>query len=196
VNAVQKLSVKKFKIAKISLSQGLCYLFTVFMAIFTDQVVKQLAKGLEGQPAMPFIPGIVELVYQENTGAGFSMLSGQTTLLIVLSIVAAVMVLAVLLSGWITSPLGRWSLVWVFAGAVGNLVDRIALGYVVDMFRLTFVRFAIFNVADMFITVGGILFCCQFLADDITALIKKKKSADVNSEADEKHADTENEGER
>ena len=71
---------------------------------------------------------------------------------------AASAVLAVVL--WkrlfITHPLGRWPLAVILAGAVGNLIDRAALGYVTDMFQTTFIRFAVFNVADICVVCGGI----------------------------------------
>jgi signal peptidase II len=64
---------------------------------------------------------------------------------------------------WPKTPLGTWSLCVVTGGALGNFIDRAVNGYVVDMFEFDFIDFAIFNVADVFITVGGILFCLYLL---------------------------------
>ena len=58
---------------------------------------------------------------------------------------------------------GRWSVVLVLAGAVGNCIDRILSGYVVDMFNFLFVRFAVFNLADVFIVVAGITLCLHVI---------------------------------
>ena len=69
----------------------------------------------------------------------------------------------VLLTGRLRHSLGKWSWVLVLAGAVGNLIDRCLYGYVVDMFEVQFMHFAIFNVADIFVVVGGILFCIYYL---------------------------------
>ena len=60
-------------------------------------------------------------------------------------------------------PLGRFFLARVLAGAVGNLIDRALLGYVTDMFETLFMRFAVFNVADICVVVGGIAFCVYYL---------------------------------
>ena len=59
--------------------------------------------------------------------------------------------------------IGFLSLAAVLGGAMGNLIDRIFLGHVIDMFEFEFVKFAVFNIADIFITVGGIVFCIYFI---------------------------------
>ena len=60
---------------------------------------------------------------------------------------------------WFPAPMARWALTLLTGGAVGNLIDRVAAGGVVDMFELEFIRFAVFNLADLFITAGCILLC-------------------------------------
>ena len=111
---------------------------------------------------MDFIPHILGLTHIHNTGAAFSMLSGARWFFVVLTIVFVVFALWVLYAKKITHPMGRWTLVLIIAGALGNLIDRIIYGYVVDMFEVLFMQFAIFNVADIFVVVGGILFCIYY----------------------------------
>ena len=79
----------------------------------------------------------------------------------------------------ITNPLGAWSLVFVAAGAVGNLIDRVLYGYVVDMFDFRFMNFAVFNVADVFVTTGAALFCLYvLLSPDKTIMTKAGSNHD------------------
>lgn len=135
----------------------------VVLLVALDQIVKYLVKTnipLGGQ--MDFIPHILGLTHIHNTGAAFSMLSGARWFFVVLTIVFVVFALWVLYAKKITHPMGRWTLVLIIAGALGNLIDRIIYGYVVDMFEVLFMQFAIFNVADIFVVVGGILFCIYF----------------------------------
>ena len=112
---------------------------------------------------LPGVPGVFQVFYVENRGAAFSIMQNkQLTLILVTAAVLAFAGLA-LYKRWITHPLGKWSLFLIVGGAIGNLIDRIRLGYVVDMIDLTFMRFAVFNVADCFVTVGTILFAVYLL---------------------------------
>ena len=107
----------------------------------------------------PLLPGIVRLTYVRNDGMSFSLFGGARWVFVVLTILVLAFALFAVWRKWVRHPLGLLSLAAVFGGAVGNLIDRIRLGYVVDMIELEFIRFAVFNVADIFITVGGVLFC-------------------------------------
>ena len=137
----------------------------IFMAIFgililvADQVTKYLTvANIALYDSVSFIPGVVELTYVQNKGAAFSMLQGQQWLFAVIFAVFAGFII------WEFSkkklpfkPLERWCIVAVFAGGLGNMIDRIRLGYVVDMIATEFMDFPVFNVADCFITCGCIL---------------------------------------
>ena len=83
----------------------------------------------------------------------------------------------------ITHPFGAWSMVLVVGGAIGNLIDRVLYGYVVDMFEVLFMNFAIFNVADIFVVVGGIAFCVYY------AFIHDKYVAKQKAKEQETHED-------
>lgn len=104
------------------------------------------------------IPGFFGLTYTQNTGGAWSMMEGMIWLFVLIFVAFAVAMLWEL----ITKKLGltcfeHWCLVAVLGGGLGNMIDRVRLGYVVDMIRLEFINFPIFNVADCFITCGCIL---------------------------------------
>lgn len=111
---------------------------------------------------LPFIPHILGLNYTRNTGAAWSILNQHTWILIVVSIVMALVILGVIVLRMIRHPFGVVPLTLILAGAIGNLIDRIRLGYVVDMFETLFMDFPIFNVADICVVCGGIAFCVYF----------------------------------
>lgn len=136
----------------------------IILLVILDQVVKYLVKtNIPLGGAVPFLPGILGLTHIHNTGAAFSMLSGARWFFVLLTVAFVVFGMWVLLTGRLHHPLGKWSWVLVLGGAIGNLIDRCLYGYVVDMFEVQFMRFAIFNVADIFVVVGGILFCIYYL---------------------------------
>ncbi|HIT01259.1 MAG TPA: signal peptidase II [Candidatus Enterenecus merdae] len=134
------------------------YIFLFAILVVIDQVVKFLVRAnIPLGESVSFIPHVMDLTYVQNTGAAFSLLREHTWLLALISAVVVVILAWLVARGHITGRLGRLSAALVLAGAVGNLIDRVALGYVTDMFQTVFMDFAIFNVADCCITVGGIL---------------------------------------
>lgn len=136
----------------------------IILLVILDQAVKYLVKtNIPLGGSAPFLPGILGLTHIHNEGAAFSMLTGARWFFVVLTVVFLVFGLWVLWKKKLRHPLGTWSWVLVLAGAAGNLIDRCLYGYVVDMFEVQFMRFAIFNVADIFVVVGGILFCVYYL---------------------------------
>lgn len=113
------------------------------------------------------IPGILRMSHIRNTGAAFSFLSGYTWILTIVSAVA-IIVIIIIIARVRMRALGRLSLAFILGGAIGNLIDRLVFGYVVDMFEFEFLRFGsfefpVFNVADAFITIGGILLVIYLL---------------------------------
>ena len=136
----------------------------IVLLVILDQLVKYLVKtNIPLGGTVPFLPGILGLTHIHNTGAAFSMLSGARWFFVLLTVAFVIFGMWALLTGRLRHPLGKWSWVLVLAGAIGNLIDRCLYGYVVDMFEVQFMRFAIFNVADIFVVVGGILFCIYYL---------------------------------
>lgn len=131
------------------------YLLAIFFAIL-DQlvklaVVKQIPLGAE----ISAIPGILSFFHIHNTGAAWSMLEGQMWFFTIVTLLAIVSVSYLLskygkINGWLFS-LG---LSMILGGTFGNYFDRMRLGYVVDMFKLDFINFPIFNIADVELNVG------------------------------------------
>ena len=136
----------------------------IVLLVLLDQLVKYLVKtNIPLGSSVQFLPGILSLAHIHNTGAAFSMLSGARWFFVILTVAFVIFGMWVLLTGRLQHSLGKWSWVLVLAGAVGNLIDRCLYGYVVDMFEVQCMHFAIFNVADIFVVVGGILFCIYYL---------------------------------
>lgn len=132
-----------------------------------DQAVKQWAiLVLQPKGAMTVIPGIVELRYYLNDGMAFSMLAGKQKLLIG---VTSLMLLCVLLL-LLLRKMGIWeriSWVLILGGGIGNLIDRVLNGVVVDYVNFLFVNFAVFNFADICITTGVVLLMLWILFDSV-----------------------------
>lgn len=130
-----------------------------FMALIValDQVVKALVvANIPVGGYVKAIPGLFHLTQLHNTGAAFSMLEGGRWLFAAICVVGLSVVAVLIAKKVITSKFEMWCLAAVFGGGIANLIDRIRLGYVVDMIEVDFMNFAVFNVADAFITCGAI----------------------------------------
>lgn len=137
-------------------------ILTILFLIGVDQTTKIWAVTALAQTnrVISVIDGVFEFRYAENPGVAFSMLEGQRWLFIPITIIISGVLLLMLLR----SPLRRYKLfnitcVLILAGAVGNLIDRIAYGYVIDFLYFRLIDFPIFNFADCCVVVGaGLLF--------------------------------------
>ena len=131
------------------------YLLIAAVSIGADQLTKYLAvQHLKPIRTYPLWEGVFHLTYCENTGAAFSMFTGQRWLLLAVTVVFLAMLLWAQFRGWMQNTFGRMSLNFVIGGAIGNMIDRFFLGYVVDMFDFCLIDFPVFNVADIFLCVG------------------------------------------
>ena len=155
--------------------------------IVADQLVKYWAKNTLMQiGTIPVIEKVFHLTYAENRGAAFSILEGQRWFFIVLTSVMLVIIALAFFKSYFKGKWGKTTLVFIFAGAIGNFIDRLVLGYVVDMFDFRLIDFPVFNVADIFLTVGGIMGVIYILFMDKDLFKEDKKVAENN--------DTENNG--
>ena len=152
-----------------------CFLI-IFMGVIVglDQLTKALvvAKIPVGE-AVKALPGVFHLTHLHNTGAAFSMLEGGRWFFALICAAGMILVIVLIKKKVIEAPFELWCLAAIFGGGVGNLVDRIRLGYVVDMFEVEFMNFAVFNVADIFITCGAVALFVYVLFFDK----KEKKDA-------------------
>lgn len=124
--------------------------------VAADQIVKYLVvSGIALHSQVPVIEGLFHLTYVQNDGAAFSMLKGQQWLF---ALMFAVLTVAVIWEFWKKkmpfTGFDRWCIAAIWAGGLGNMIDRLRLGYVVDMIEVEFMQFPVFNVADCFITCG------------------------------------------
>ena len=130
------------------------YYWIAALTVIADQLIKWACTRLTG--SVTLIPGVLALTYAEKTGMAFSMLSGHSWML---GVVSAVCILV----GWLVmrrytlGTTSRIAAMLMLGGAAGNMIDRFLRGYVVDMFEALFVDFAIFNVADAALCVGTAL---------------------------------------
>ena len=135
-------------------------LYGIFAAVIVaaDQFTKYLTvKNIPLNGHMSAIDGLFSFTYCQNEGAAWSMLTGMRWLFVALFVVLTVLVVWEYFKKPLPfSKFDRWCIAAVYAGGLGNVIDRVRLGYVVDMINLEFMDFPIFNVADCFITCGCI----------------------------------------
>ena len=104
-----------------------------------------------------FIPGFLGFTYVQNTGAAFSSFEGQMWLFAMIFIVFTLAIIWEYRKKAMNfNPFERWCVAAIYGGGLGNMIDRVRLGYVVDMIETKFIEFPVFNVADCFITCGCI----------------------------------------
>ena len=135
------------------------YLFmALLMAVIVaaDQLTKLwVVANIPLHTNMDAIPGLFHLTYTQNTGAAFSSFEGARWLFVVIfAVFAAAIIWEFSKKRWPFTTFDRWCIAAIYAGGLGNMIDRVRLGYVVDMIEVDFINFPVFNVADCFITCG------------------------------------------
>ena len=163
---------------------------SILLLIGVDQITKLMAtSSLAGHNMIPVIGDVFYFTYTENTGAAFGMLKESRWIFIVLTFILVIAALYVLFKKSIKKTmLLKWALVPIIAGGLGNLIDRVCKGYVVDMIYFKPIDFPVFNFADICVNVGGGLLILGLLLApaEIFSLKKKKKApalADTSSSA-------------
>lgn len=140
------------------------YILAIILCVAADQAVKYyVVSHLALYDHAPLIPGIVELFHIRNTGGGFSILAGHTWVLTVLTAALMAGIGYALVKKFFSHPLAMWTLTAILGGGLGNLIDRVRLGYVVDMFNFQFMSYPVFNVADILVVCGTIGFAAYYL---------------------------------
>ncbi len=153
-------------------------LLSVLALTGADQLIKYIVteKLRDGAPLV-LIPRVLQLHYTENDGAMMGMLQGKTTLMAVLALAVFAVLLYLVFSKKIRFGLVYCCLAGILAGGLGNLLDRIFRGFVVDYIEVLFVKFYIFNFADCLITVGAFLIIFYELYELIRDSRRKKEEA-------------------
>lgn len=141
--------------------------FVIIALIFFDQWTKfWTVANINLETIRPFMSPIFSLTYVRNYGAAFSMLQNQQWFFVLVTILVIGTAIVYLIKHLNGSFLFLSSLILIITGGLGNFIDRLRLGYVVDMIHLDFMDFAIFNVADSYLTVGVILLMMTLWKDE------------------------------
>lgn len=129
----------------------------IILGLVLDQMVKMaIVKNIGLSEQKPVIKGVLSLTHLRNNGAAWSILEGQQWFFVL----TTVLVLAVAIWFWLKNLSKNWyaiGLTLIISGALGNFIDRVRQGYVVDMFQLDFINFPIFNVADILLSIGFVV---------------------------------------
>ena len=142
----------------------MAYVIVILLVLILDQGFKYwVILNIVPNTSIPFIPGFMALNHVHNTGAAFGFFQDGRWYFVALTIAFIVIAIVLIAKDVIKGRFGKWSLVLVIAGALGNFIDRLFKGYVIDMFQFEFVNFAIFNIADIFIVLAGIAFCFHII---------------------------------
>ncbi len=158
-------------------------LVIIAFLIGLDQFTKMLAvAALKDKPAIKILDRVFELSYLENRGAAFGMLQNQKIYFVVIAVIMCIVVCYMLIKMPLDTKyfLLRACMVLIGAGAIGNLIDRVTLNYVVDFFYFVLINFPIFNVADIYVSVACVVLAIIILfvyKDEDLEFIKLKKDS-------------------
>lgn len=174
----------------------------VILAVVSDQITKyfvvQAANPVNGASdwTQEFIPHVLSFSYAENKGGGWSILNGggwERVVLLGTSLVAMGLIIYILIKFYKRHPLINVALSMILGGAIGNMIDRFRLEYVIDFLTTEFMDFPIFNIADCFVTVGAVLLAIYVIFFDAKVekrLAAEKSASEIIPEASAETADT------
>ncbi len=165
----------------------------ILLSVVLDQWTKYLAVvHLQPVDTLPLWQDIFHLTYLENRGAAFGMLANHRWVFMILSTLSILLLLVWLLREKPTSPWVRTAMALIIGGGIGNMIDRVRLGYVVDFIDVRAIDFYIFNGADSFVCVGCGMIVVWVLYME---LVKKQPAMDMLLGTDKKKTDASAEGE-
>ena len=150
-------------------------------SVFLDQLTKWLAVVyLQGEPSFPLWRDVLHFTFVKNEGAAFGMLANHRWVFMSISTLAVILMTAVLFFYAKEHKMFCISLAAVISGGIGNMIDRVANGYVVDFLRFEFYKdFPVFNVADIFVTLGCICLAVYMIFIDKTIFREQKAAVEV-----------------
>lgn len=159
------------------------------IGIFLDQLTKWLAVKflLPLAYSVPIIDGVLQLTYVENEGAAFGSFKNMPWFFNTVSVIAIVLILGYLFLGRGTSRLQEIALLMIVSGGIGNMIDRVALKYVIDFIDFCLIDFAVFNGADSFVCIGAGLLILSLILEIIeeSKLEKAKRISTENGDAED-----------
>ena len=155
-------------------------------AIALDQLTKWLTVTcLEYHETVPLWQDVFHFTHERNEGAAFGILSDHRWVFMVVSSVAIVALLIYLIRFMPKSKIVRISLAMIAGGGIGNMIDRVYLGYVIDFIDVRLINFAVFNIADSFVTVGAFLFMGYMIYDTVLEYKREKNAKAKKAEQEE-----------
>lgn len=163
----------------------------IILSVAADQFTKNLAvTHLAGKGSYPFIENILHFTYVENRGAAFGMLADHRWVFMLLSSAAIILILVWLFLDKTSGPWFRCAAGLIVGGGIGNMIDRVLLGYVVDFIDVVCIDFYVFNIADSCVCVGCGMFFAGVLYGEIKAARAKKLAGNADGTA--KTSETDN----
>jgi signal peptidase II len=151
------------------------YFILSLLLVGLDQWVKlEIVSAIPLGESHVVIPNLLSLTYLQNTGAAWSIFEGKIGFFAIITVVAVAAILFLMMKNRQGHFLLLVGFSFILAGAIGNFIDRVRLGYVVDMFQLDFIQFPIFNVADMSLCIGVL---CLFIYTIFEERLKGSKHA-------------------
>ncbi|MGM9645381.1 MAG: signal peptidase II [Eubacteriales bacterium] len=148
--------------------------------IAVDQITKLIvASNMQLNDTLPIIKNVLHITYIKNEGAAFGMLSNHRWIFMSISAVAIVALCVYLFRFSKDTRLMKTGIALIISGGIGNMIDRIFLGYVVDMIDFRLINFYIFNVADACVSVGAAVLILGIVLNEIKT-IKAKKAGEQN----------------
>ena len=152
------------------------YSLIILLGVAIDFVSKLLVViFLKPVSDFPLIQDFFHFTYHENPGAAWGMLQDARWVFMTVSTVAILGMMFYLYTGWVESRLSEAAFLLIISGGIGNMVDRISLGYVVDFLHAKFIDFPIFNIADSFVTIGAFLLIASLIIEIINEEKQKEK---------------------
>ena len=141
------------------------YVLLLAACVAGDQLLKWwVTAHLEMGQSAPLLPGVVQLTRLHNYGAAWSSLSGKTAVLLVITAALMIAVAWLLIKKIVRHPLGVTAGLFILGGGLGNMIDRVWHGYVVDMLDISpLLEYPVFNLADCFVVVGAVLGAVYYL---------------------------------
>ena len=158
------------------------YALLIVLAIVLDQITKYLAvTNLRPILTFPIIEDVFHLTYVENTGAAMGLFSDSRWVFMLITPIALIGMLVFLvysqcISKEKPSKLLNIALSLMIGGGIGNMIDRLALGYVIDFIDVRLINFYVFNVADTFVCIGAALFVLYIILDAVNEAKAKKQN--------------------
>ena len=160
--------------------QRLIVLISTILIVIADQVTKLIALALSGgvetNECFFEIKGLIGFRYLENKGAAFGMFADHRWIFMTLTSIALIVLICAIMFKKLNSNLLVWSFSMIIGGGIGNMIDRVFRGYVVDFIDVQFVDFYVFNIADCFVVIGCGLLILYLVAD----ILKDRKKEKVN----------------